>query len=130
MISAALAAYWAHLNRGIRVEYLVPHNELPDSITRLASSIERLPKRTEIDDFGLRIRKHGLNADPDHWKDFNYYWKIPTAVDMEQQYVLTGHFVPLDDGNSGLFLETAAIRIEERGAILSWTQVFRVTHTN
>ena len=98
---------------------------VPGHIRNLGSSIRTLSSKTTLADLGSCISNFGLNAEPDHWKDFNYYWSIPSAESVTEQYVLTAYFRPNSKLDGQLCLQSAAIRLKGDGPILSWVPVWQ-----
>ena len=105
------------------VGVVVQHENLPANVLALADHLSKITTTYSLDDFGEHLQLVGLNPEPDHWKDCNYFWKIPKPSGQGDSYCLTVKALPMDNGQT-LTVRDAKIRLKNGGAILSWEVVW------
>lgn len=64
-------------------EFKVPQEELPERIVELAKALERIHLNSTQSEFEAALVKAGLNAQPDHFKDFGYFWYLDEDFNSE-----------------------------------------------
>lgn len=107
------------------VGFVVPRENLPTNVLTLADHLNKLTTTYSLNDFGEHLQLVGLNPEPDHWKDFNYFWSIPKQPDQVDSYSLTATVGPMDNGQT-LTIRDARIRLNSDGAILGWKTVWEM----
>lgn len=87
-------------------KFLVPQEELPTQILKLAEKLEKLPTISSDREFRVTLTSCGLNKEPDHYKDNGHFWffdrhfKSETAPKKRFYRVAIGYWPRRNDGIS------------------------------
>ena len=73
-------------------DFINSPEEAPERIRVLIEHMERMPPNCSFSEFGRRIERFGLNAEPNHFKDSRYSWVIEREPDNFPSFELIATF--------------------------------------
>lgn len=98
VISIFLIFVVSKLQTDARVTLSELDNE-PGYIRNISKRLQALPTPCTREEFSSRLVKLGMNSEPDHYKDFNFYWSITAESYDKPGHIVDAEFLPDQNAN-------------------------------